>query len=203
MVPTCHVVLRFPGDRVPELELRGPRGWLRRSSCPSGGRTRRYGVLVVVDQIPFKSGDKVAFRVTVCGDDTGQTPAAEFQGVVSITADTTSASYAIPWNGVLDTVTEVLHHLLLHPHARRRQRAIDLARRHRPVLPSTTRRRCLRSGQLSRVGQILPPAAAQRVECPRALTSTSRAAVAQLAGSVIRLRVPLAVGGAADRVGGV
>ncbi|MEV7174581.1 hypothetical protein AB0O18_33385 [Streptomyces sp. NPDC093224] len=63
-------------------------------------------MLVVVDQMPFKSGDKVTFHVTVCGDDTGQTPAAEFQGVVSITADTTSASYTIHWNGVLDTVTE-------------------------------------------------------------------------------------------------
>lgn len=63
------------------------------------------GVLVRVEQISFKTGDKVTFHVTVCSDDTGQTPAVKIQGVVSITADTTSASYTIPWNGVLDTVT--------------------------------------------------------------------------------------------------
>ncbi|MGR4880622.1 hypothetical protein ACIPUC_14505 [Streptomyces sp. LARHCF249] len=64
------------------------------------------GVLVVVDQIRFKTGDKVTFHITVCSDATGRTPAAEIQGVASITADTTSASYTIPWNGVLDAVTE-------------------------------------------------------------------------------------------------
>ncbi|GGS15862.1 hypothetical protein Snoj_29840 [Streptomyces nojiriensis] len=77
---------------------------------PPGGITCRQepwnGVLVAVDQIPFKTGDKVTFHITVCSDATGQTPAAEIQGVASITADTTSASYTIPWDGVLDAVTE-------------------------------------------------------------------------------------------------
>ncbi|MFD7915652.1 hypothetical protein ACFV30_33915 [Streptomyces sp. NPDC059752] len=64
------------------------------------------GVLVVVDQMPFKTGDEVTFHITVCSDATGQTPAAEIQGVARITADTTSASYTIGWDGVLDAVTE-------------------------------------------------------------------------------------------------
>ncbi|MFI5671087.1 hypothetical protein [Streptomyces sp. NPDC051704] len=59
-----------------------------------------------MDQIPFKTGDKVTFHVTVCSDVTGQTPAAEIQGVASITADTTRAGYTIPWDGVLDAVPE-------------------------------------------------------------------------------------------------
>ncbi|MCX4957396.1 hypothetical protein [Streptomyces virginiae] len=77
---------------------------------PPGGITCRQkpwnGVLVVVDQIPFKTGDKVTFHITVCSDATGQTPAAEIQGVASITADTASAGYTIPWDGVLDAVTD-------------------------------------------------------------------------------------------------
>lgn len=64
------------------------------------------GVLVRVDQIPFKTGDKVTFHVTVCSDATGQTLAAKTQGIVAITADTTSADYTIPWDGVLDAVAE-------------------------------------------------------------------------------------------------
>lgn len=64
------------------------------------------GVLVTVDQIPFKTGDQVTFHVTVCSDYSGQTLAAETHGVVTITADTNSASYTIPWKGVLDAVTE-------------------------------------------------------------------------------------------------
>ncbi|MCX5409845.1 hypothetical protein OHA37_39125 [Streptomyces sp. NBC_00335] len=64
------------------------------------------GVLVVVDHIPFTTGDKVTFDVTVCSDTSGQTLAAKTQGVVSVTADTTSVSYTIPWVGVLDAVTE-------------------------------------------------------------------------------------------------
>ncbi|ATZ24082.1 hypothetical protein ACFZBM_25420 [Streptomyces lavendulae] len=64
------------------------------------------GVLVVVDHIPFTTGDKVTFDVTVCGDTDGQSVAAQTQGVVNVTADTTSVSYTIPWEGVLDAVTE-------------------------------------------------------------------------------------------------
>ncbi|KOG54645.1 hypothetical protein ADK75_13490 [Streptomyces virginiae] len=64
------------------------------------------GVLVVVDQIPFTTGDKVTFDITVCSDTTGHTLAAKTQGVVSVTADTTSVSYTIPWDGVLDAVIE-------------------------------------------------------------------------------------------------
>ncbi|MGW0754004.1 hypothetical protein [Streptomyces sp. NPDC002587] len=64
------------------------------------------GVLVKVDQIPFTTGDKVTFDVTVYSDTTGQTLAAKTQGVVTVTADTTSVSYTIPWDGVLDAVTE-------------------------------------------------------------------------------------------------
>ncbi|MFD8141591.1 hypothetical protein [Streptomyces sp. NPDC059708] len=77
---------------------------------PPAGITCRQepwnGVLVRVDRIPFKAGDKVTFHVTVCSDDAGQTPAVTTRGVVSITADTASVGYTIPWNGVLDTVTE-------------------------------------------------------------------------------------------------
>lgn len=77
---------------------------------PPGGITCQQkpwnGVLVRADQMLFKTGDTVTFHVTVCSDITGQTLAAADQGVVSITADTTSASYTIPWDGVLDTVTE-------------------------------------------------------------------------------------------------
>ncbi|MEU3778372.1 hypothetical protein AB0F11_35255 [Streptomyces sp. NPDC032472] len=64
------------------------------------------GVLVVVDQMPFKTGDEVTFHIAVCSDAAGETPAAEIQGVARITADTTSADYTIPWDGVLDAVTE-------------------------------------------------------------------------------------------------
>ncbi|MFD5463077.1 hypothetical protein ACFWIQ_09655 [Kitasatospora sp. NPDC127059] len=64
------------------------------------------GVLVRVDQIPFKAGDKLTFEVTVCSDFSGQTPAATIQGVVSITDDTTTVDYTIPWDGVLDAVHE-------------------------------------------------------------------------------------------------
>ncbi|MEU9109859.1 hypothetical protein AB0D54_37140 [Streptomyces xanthophaeus] len=64
------------------------------------------GVLVWVDQIPFKTGDRITFDVTVWSDASGQTLAVEHQGLVVITADTTSASYTIPWDGVLDAVTE-------------------------------------------------------------------------------------------------
>ncbi|MFJ4188122.1 hypothetical protein [Kitasatospora sp. NPDC089509] len=64
------------------------------------------GVLVRVDQIPCKAGDELTFDVTVCSDFHGQTPAATIQGIVSITADTTSADYTIPWDGVLDAVPE-------------------------------------------------------------------------------------------------
>ncbi|MFG2341808.1 hypothetical protein [Streptomyces yangpuensis] len=64
------------------------------------------GVLVQVDRIPFKAGDEVTFHITVCGDIAGHVPAAETQGVVSIAADTTSADWTIPWDGVLDRVTE-------------------------------------------------------------------------------------------------
>ncbi|AWZ05941.1 MULTISPECIES: hypothetical protein [unclassified Streptomyces] len=65
------------------------------------------GVLVKVDQIPFTAGDKVTFEVTVYSDTTtGQTLAAKTQGIVSVTADTTSVSYTIPWDGVLDAATE-------------------------------------------------------------------------------------------------
>lgn len=60
----------------------------------------------MVDHIPFTTGDKVTFDVTVCSDTSGQTLAAKTQGVVSVTADTTSVSYTIPWVGVLDAVTE-------------------------------------------------------------------------------------------------
>ncbi|MFJ9447888.1 hypothetical protein ACIRRH_39580 [Kitasatospora sp. NPDC101235] len=59
-----------------------------------------------MDQIPFKAGDELTFNVTVCSDFHGQTSAATIQGVVSITADTTTVDYTIPWNGVLDAVTE-------------------------------------------------------------------------------------------------
>ncbi|MFI9325235.1 hypothetical protein ACIGXI_36425 [Kitasatospora aureofaciens] len=64
------------------------------------------GVLVRVDQIPFNAGDELTFHVTVCSDVHGQTSAATIQGVVSITADTTTVDYTIPWDGVLDAVTE-------------------------------------------------------------------------------------------------
>ncbi|MEU9047162.1 MULTISPECIES: hypothetical protein [unclassified Kitasatospora] len=64
------------------------------------------GVLVRVDQIPFKAGDELTFDVTVCSDFHGPTPAATIKGVVSITADTTTVDYTIPWDGVLDAVTE-------------------------------------------------------------------------------------------------
>ncbi|MGW6978284.1 hypothetical protein ACWGE1_02355 [Streptomyces sp. NPDC054932] len=64
------------------------------------------GVLVMVDQIPFKTGDKVTFHITVCSDIAGHTPAVEIQGVANIAADTTSAGYTIPWDGVLDAVVE-------------------------------------------------------------------------------------------------
>ncbi|KPI06606.1 hypothetical protein OV450_3718 [Actinobacteria bacterium OV450] len=60
----------------------------------------------MVDQIPFKTGDKVTSHITVCSDANERIPAAEIQGVASITSDTTSASYTIPWSGVLDAVTE-------------------------------------------------------------------------------------------------
>ncbi|MEU4358680.1 hypothetical protein [Streptomyces virginiae] len=59
-----------------------------------------------MDQIPFTTGDKVTFDVMVCSDTAGQTLAAQIQGVVTVTADTTSVSYTIPWDGVLDAVTE-------------------------------------------------------------------------------------------------
>ncbi|WP_416876396.1 hypothetical protein, partial [Kitasatospora sp. SC0581] len=45
------------------------------------------GVLVRVNQIPFKAGDKLTFDVTVRSDFQGQTPAAAVQGVVNIAAD--------------------------------------------------------------------------------------------------------------------
>ncbi|MFD8749376.1 hypothetical protein ACFV0O_00090 [Kitasatospora sp. NPDC059577] len=64
------------------------------------------GVLVRVDRIPFKAGDELTFDVTICGDVLGQIPAATVQGVVSITADTTTVDYTIPWGGVLDAVPE-------------------------------------------------------------------------------------------------
>ncbi|MFE7529816.1 hypothetical protein ACFU7Y_29490, partial [Kitasatospora sp. NPDC057542] len=59
-----------------------------------------------MDQLPFKAGDQLTFDVTVCGDFPGQTPAATIQGVVNITADTTTVDFTIPWDGVLDSVTE-------------------------------------------------------------------------------------------------
>ncbi|MFE4482106.1 hypothetical protein, partial [Kitasatospora sp. NPDC056789] len=64
------------------------------------------GVLVRVDRIPFKAGDKLTFDVTVRSDFQGQTPAAAVQGVVNIAADTATVDYAIPWDGVLNAVTE-------------------------------------------------------------------------------------------------
>ncbi|MFJ9773040.1 hypothetical protein ACIRVF_17675 [Kitasatospora sp. NPDC101157] len=64
------------------------------------------GVLVRVDRIPFRAGDKVTFDVMVCGDFHGQTPAATVQGVVAVAADTTTVHYTIPWDGVLDVVPE-------------------------------------------------------------------------------------------------
>ncbi|MGW6704525.1 hypothetical protein ACWGDE_06500 [Streptomyces sp. NPDC054956] len=64
------------------------------------------GVLVALDGIPLQRGDKVTFHVTVCSDAHGDTAAAEDRGIVSVTSDTTSAAYTIPWGGVLDTVTE-------------------------------------------------------------------------------------------------
>lgn len=64
------------------------------------------GVLVEVDHIPFTAGDKVTFDVTVYSDTTGQTLAAKTHGVVSVAADTTSVSYTIPWDGILDAVAE-------------------------------------------------------------------------------------------------
>lgn len=77
---------------------------------PPGGITCRQkpwnGVLVRVDRIPFKAGDTLTFDVTVRGDLPGRTPAATVQGVVGITADTTTVDYTIPWDGVLDAVPE-------------------------------------------------------------------------------------------------
>ncbi|MFE1873092.1 hypothetical protein ACFW9N_19635 [Streptomyces sp. NPDC059496] len=148
------------GLDFPEFLYEQPRGGITCWQKP------RNGVLVVVDQMPFKTGDEVTFHITVCSDATGQTPAAEIQGVARITADTTSASYTIVWDGVLDAVTEgsVIAFYTLAP--RRGQRVIGLAGSRRPVLPSTARRRCVRSGQLSRVGQVLAPAAVPRVESP-------------------------------------
>ncbi|MFE9799755.1 hypothetical protein ACFYP6_12850 [Streptomyces goshikiensis] len=64
------------------------------------------GVLVRVDHIPFTTGDKVTFDVTVYSHAAGQTVAAKTQGVVRVTADTTSVSYTIPWEGVLDAVAD-------------------------------------------------------------------------------------------------
>ncbi|GHD75522.1 hypothetical protein ACFQL8_15060 [Streptomyces goshikiensis] len=64
------------------------------------------GVLVRVDHIHFTTGDKVTFDVTVYSDTAGQILAAKTQGVVRVTADTTSVSYTIPWDGVLDAVAE-------------------------------------------------------------------------------------------------
>ncbi|MGW6573537.1 hypothetical protein ACWGAN_15345 [Streptomyces sp. NPDC054945] len=64
------------------------------------------GVLLMVDRIPFRTGDKVTFHVTVHSDGSGQIVAARTQGVVSITADTTSVGWTIPWAGVLDTVSQ-------------------------------------------------------------------------------------------------
>lgn len=60
----------------------------------------------MVDHIRFTAGDTVTFDVTVRSDPDGQTLAAQTQGVVTVTADTTSVSCTIPWDGVLDAVTE-------------------------------------------------------------------------------------------------
>ncbi|MFH9355291.1 hypothetical protein [Kitasatospora sp. NPDC017646] len=59
-----------------------------------------------MDRIPFKAGDELTFHVTLCSDSYGHTPAATIQGVVSITADTTTVDYTIPWDGVLNAVPE-------------------------------------------------------------------------------------------------
>ncbi|MEU8134969.1 hypothetical protein [Streptodolium elevatio] len=64
------------------------------------------GVLVMVDGLPFNAGDTITFDVTVCSDADGQVVAATAQGVVRLMARTTTVSYTIPWNGVLDAVAE-------------------------------------------------------------------------------------------------
>ncbi|MFD6936930.1 hypothetical protein ACFWAP_12380 [Streptomyces goshikiensis] len=84
----------------PEFPYEEPPGWITCRHKPWNG------VLVRVDYIPFKTGDKVTFDITVCSDTTRQTSTVKNQGVVSITADTTCASYTIPWDGVLDAVTD-------------------------------------------------------------------------------------------------
>nr|WSX47717.1 hypothetical protein OG409_01265 [Streptomyces sp. NBC_00974] len=84
----------------PEFPFEEPPGWITCLQKPWNG------VLVVVDQIPFTTGDKVTLDVTICSDTAGQTVAAQTQVVVNVTADTTSVSYTIPWDGVLDAVTE-------------------------------------------------------------------------------------------------
>ncbi|MFD7729633.1 hypothetical protein ACFV6F_04490 [Kitasatospora phosalacinea] len=84
----------------PEFPYEEPVGWISCRQEPWNG------VLVRVAQLSFRTGDQLTFDVTVCSDFPGQTSAATIQGVVSITSDTTSADYTIPWDGVLDTVTE-------------------------------------------------------------------------------------------------
>ncbi|MFI8500610.1 hypothetical protein ACIGFK_19240 [Streptomyces sp. NPDC085524] len=84
----------------PEFPYEDPPGWITCRQKPWNG------VLVRVDRQSFKAGDKITFDVTVCSDAAGPNPAAKIRGVVSVTADTTSADYTIPWAGVLDAVTE-------------------------------------------------------------------------------------------------
>ncbi|AWZ09327.1 MULTISPECIES: hypothetical protein [unclassified Streptomyces] len=84
----------------PEFPYEDSPGWITWAQKPWNG------VLVMVDGIPFKAGDKVTFDVSVYGDSTGQTLAAWTRGVVDVPADITSVGYTIPWDGVLDAITE-------------------------------------------------------------------------------------------------
>ncbi|MFF3213045.1 hypothetical protein ACFYYB_20525 [Streptomyces sp. NPDC002886] len=84
----------------PEFPFEEPPGGITCAQKPCNG------ILVVVDHIRFTAGDTVTFDVAVCSDPDGQNVTERTRGVVTVTADTTSVSYTIPWDGVLDAVIE-------------------------------------------------------------------------------------------------
>lgn len=55
---------------------------------------------------PFKAGDKITFNVVVAAGYEPGLPGVQTQDVITVAADTSEASYTIPWEGVLDSVTK-------------------------------------------------------------------------------------------------
>ncbi|MFF2305908.1 hypothetical protein ACFVVP_25760 [Streptomyces sp. NPDC058128] len=63
------------------------------------------GVPVTLKQ-SFNARDEITFHVVVAAGYEPGLPSVQSQGVVTVAADASEASYTIPWEGLLDTVTK-------------------------------------------------------------------------------------------------